>query len=96
MTEVLERNMREDRLMRDAARALVDADIANLRADLAGRGIGTRIKDRLGEGASDVLDEAVAVAEDNKGVVAALIGAIILWFARHPIIDLFSDEDQER
>ena len=96
MTDVLERNMREDRLMRDAARALVDADIANLRADLAGRSIGTRIKDRLGEGASDVLDEAVAVAEDNKGVVAALVGAIVLWFARHPIMDLFLDEDQER
>lgn len=79
--------------MRDAARALVDADISNLRADIAARSISTRVMDRIGEGAADVLDEAVAVADDNKGVIATLIAAIMLWFARHPIIDLLTGED---
>jgi hypothetical protein len=91
MTDQIEHNMREDRLMRDAARALVDADIANLRADIAARSIPTRIMDRIGEGAADVLDEAVAVADDNKGAIATLVAAIALWFARHPIMDLFND-----
>ena len=91
MSDILEREMREDRLLRDAARALVAADIAQLKASLAARSIPERIGDRIGEGATDVLDEAVAVADDHKGVIATLIGAIILWFARHPLIDLFVD-----
>lgn len=95
MTEALERNLREDRLLRDAARALVDADIANLRATLAERSIPSRIADRIGEGATDVLDEAVAVADDNKGVIATLVGAIILWFARHPIMELLGVEPED-
>ncbi|GGD92376.1 hypothetical protein GCM10011515_10120 [Tsuneonella deserti] len=93
MSELLERTMRDDRLVRDAARAVVDADIAHLRADLASRSIPTRIKDRISEGAADVLDEAVAVAEDNKGVIATLVGAIVLWFARHPLLDLVSNNE---
>jgi len=99
MTAALEHNLREDRLLRDAARALVDADIVQLKASLATRSIPTRIVDRIGEGATDVLDEAVAVADDHKGAIATLVGAIILWFARHPIMDLFigdDDEDAER
>jgi hypothetical protein len=96
MTDILEREMREDRLLRDAARALVEADIAQVKASLAARSIPERIGDRIGEGANDVLDEAVAVADENKGVVAALIGAIVLWFARHPIIDLILGEDERK
>ncbi|QDM39894.1 hypothetical protein [Altererythrobacter sp. TH136] len=93
MTDQLERNFREDRRVRDAARALVDADLANLRANYAARGLSDRIKHHLTEGAADVLDEAVAVTEDNKGAVAALVVAIVLWFARHPIIDLLTDSE---
>ena len=96
MSDTLARHMQEDRLLRDAARALVDADIANLRADLTARSIPTRMMDRVSEGATDVLDEAVAVAEDNKGVIAALLGAIGLWFARHPIMDQFLGEDRNQ
>lgn len=92
MTDELERQLREDRMLRDAARALVEADVANLRASLAGRSISSRIIDRIGDGAADVLDEAVAAAENNKGMIATLIAAIVLWFARHPIMDLFGDE----
>jgi hypothetical protein len=94
MTDRLERNLREDRLLRDAARALVEADIAQLRASLAERSIPSRIADRIGEGATDVLDEAVEVADDNKGVIAALVGAIVLWFARHPILEALGLEPE--
>jgi hypothetical protein len=94
VSDTLERHFREDRLLRDAARALVEADVANLRAGLAERSIPGRIADRISEGAADVLDEAVEVAEDHKGAIAALVGAIVLWFARHPIMDLFADDDE--
>lgn len=83
----------EDRAIRDAARALITADIANLRADLAGRGFGERIVDRINEGAADLFDEAVELADRNRGVLAALLGAILLWFARNPIIALFTDDE---
>jgi len=92
VTDSIEKAMIEDRMLRDAARALVDADIANLRANYAARGIGDRVKDRLEDSAAVVLEEAVAVAEDNKGVIATLLAAIVLWFARHPILDFIAEQ----
>lgn len=92
MTDAIEKAMIGDRMLRDAARALVDADIANLRANYAARGIGDRVKDRLEDSAAVVLEEAVAVAEDNKGVIATLLAAIVLWFARHPILDFIAEQ----
>ena len=84
----------EDRHVRDAARALVEADFQNLRADLSIKGIGERAVDRLTEGASEVYDEAIEVAADNKGALAAILAALVLWFARNPIRDaLLSDSD---
>jgi hypothetical protein len=91
MSAQLEKAMLEDRMLRDAARALVDADVANLKANYAARGIGDRIKSRLEDGAAVVLEEAVAVADDNKGVIATLVAAIGLWFARQPIMDAISE-----
>ncbi len=92
MNEALDRQLREDRALRDAARALFQADVAHLRADLAGRSISSRIVDRIGEGATDVLEEAMEVADNNKGVIATLVAAIVLWFARNPILGIFVDE----
>lgn len=92
MNEALARQLREDRALRDAARALFQADVAHLRADLAERSISERIVDRIGEGASDVLEEAMEVADNNKGVIATLVAAIVLWFARNPILGIFADD----
>ena len=80
-----------DRHLRDAARALVEADIANIRADLDARGIGGRVVDRIAGGASEVYEEAMEVAVDNKGVLAAIVGALLLWFAREPIREAVVD-----
>ena len=82
----LEQRLAEDKALRDAALGLFKADLALVRADLAERGLGQRIADRLGEGAMDVLDEAIDYAEDNKCTVAAGIAAVVLWFARRPIL----------
>ena len=44
----LERRLAEDKALRDSALALFKADLALVRADLAERGLGPRIADRLG------------------------------------------------
>lgn len=89
----------EDRAMRDKARAVLAEDIENLRASLDDQGIASRvstgvtstISTRIRSGARDVLDQAKAQAGDNKGVIALLVGAIILWFAREPIFQWFEE-----
>lgn len=91
-----EDRMREDRRLRDAARALVLADVAHLKADLAHRSVGARAADRISSGASDVYDEAVDVARDHKGALAAILAALVVWFTRNPIMDaLFGDSDAD-
>ena len=84
----------EDRHIRDAARALVEADLQNLRADLSVKSLGERAIDRITDGASEVYDEAVEVAADHKGALAAIVAALLLWFARHPILDALFGEDE--
>jgi hypothetical protein len=95
----LEHRLAEDKALRDAALALFKADLALVRADLDERGIGQRVADRLGESTMEMLDEAADYAEDNKGKVAAGIAAVILWFARGPILDavarLLGEDDEE-
>ncbi|MGB3740345.1 MAG: hypothetical protein WA948_13465 [Pontixanthobacter sp.] len=83
----------EDRAMRDAAKGLVKADVAHLKADFKGKSLGSRLSSRASDGAAEVFEEASAIAKDNKGVLAVLIAAISIWFARNPILSLFSDDD---
>lgn len=87
----------EDRRLRDAARALVETDLRNLKADLSAKSLGERAVDRIAGGASDVYDEAMEVAADHKGALAAIVAALALWFARHPILDaLFGENEGHR
>ena len=89
----------EDRAMRDAARAVLADDIEHLRAGLSEQSIASRVTSgvtgtitaRIRTGARDVLAQAKAQAGDHKGVLAILLGAIILWLARGPILDWIDD-----
>jgi hypothetical protein len=89
----------EDRALRDAARAVLAEDIARLQGSLDEQGIASRVSSgvtssistRIRTGARDVLDQAKAQAEDKKGVLALLIGAILLWFSREPIFAWFDE-----
>lgn len=83
----------EDRAMRDAARALVDADLARIKAGLAERSVPARAMDRAAEGAVDVLEQVTEAASRNKGLLAALTGAAAIWLARHPLLALLDDTD---
>lgn len=89
----------EDRRLRDAARAVLAEDIERLQGNIGEQGIASRVSSgvtssistRIKSGARDVLDEAKAQAGDNKGVIALLAGAIILWFARVPLFAWFEE-----
>lgn len=95
----LPRRFIEDRALRDAARAVLVEDIERLRANLGEQGIASRVSSgvtttitaRIRTGARDVLAQAKAQASDHQAVLAVLIGAIILWFARGPILDWFDE-----
>ncbi|MEM6477193.1 MAG: hypothetical protein AAF687_13615 [Pseudomonadota bacterium] len=78
----------EDRALRDAARSVFMADIKHARTTLSGTGIAKRVASRVGDGAKDVFEVAKVNADDNRGAIAAFIGALILFFAREPILEI--------
>ena len=94
MSRYLEQKLREDRSLRTAALALVKADISHLKNDVGAKGVGARLATRMSDGAKDVLEEATDVADNNRGALAALIAAVVLWFARNPILSLLDDGDE--
>lgn len=77
-----------DRANRKAAWSLFEGRLAQVKEDLAARGIKGRIVAKAKEDALAVADEAVAVAKDNKGLVAATIAALLAWMFREPLLDL--------
>lgn len=83
----LERRLAEDKALRDSARRLFKADLGLVRGDLAERPVGARLGDRVSDAAMDILDDAVDYAQTHRVTVAAGIAAVVLWFARGPILD---------
>ncbi len=91
--------MLEDKLLRDSARALVEADVEHIKADVANKGMAKRALFRLRENAGELYDEALDVADSNKGAVAAVFAALVVWFARNPLLDMVGlgiEQDDER
>lgn len=84
----LEQRLREDRSTRNAARAVHDANLLQVKQDLAARGIGGRIAAKAKSDALDLADEALAVAKESKGIIAGTLGALALWFLRGHVIAL--------
>ena len=79
-----------DRANRKAAWALFEGRLTQVKDDLAARSIGGRIVAKAKDDALAMADEAVAVAKDNKGLVAATIAALLAWAFRAPLLDLFA------
>lgn len=91
----IDSQLRQDRAIRDSAKAVFMQDYHHLREDLAEKGVGSRLFDRVAIGATDVFDEAVEVADNNRGALYALLAAVGLWFARNPILSIFSSDDDD-
>lgn len=93
----------EDRALRDAARAVLEEDVARLRDSLEEEGVtsrvtssvGTNITGRIRAGANDVLEQAKQAASNHRGVLAVLIGAILLWLMRGPLLALIEGEAED-
>ncbi|MEL6238455.1 MAG: hypothetical protein AAFQ90_07655 [Pseudomonadota bacterium] len=79
----------EDRALRDAARALVIADIENTRKALSGKKVAARFVGTIGDGAKDALEIAKTHADTHQGLIAGVIAALALWFARVPLLEFF-------
>ncbi|MBD3729790.1 MAG: hypothetical protein IE933_08810 [Sphingomonadales bacterium] len=84
----IEQRLREDKAVRDAARAVVEADVAYLKSIFAP----AQLAARAGDEAAQLFERASEAADDNKGVLAALLAAVLIWFARNPIMALFDDD----
>lgn len=82
----LNERLKQDRELRDAARAVLLADIDHARNSFSAKGVANRVGSRIGDGAVDVFETAKAQAGDNRGIIAALIGAVLLWLGREPIL----------
>lgn len=80
------RQVEQSRAERDAARELFDTQLALIREELAERGIGGRIADKVGHDTREAIDEAIAVADANRGVIAGTIAALAVWLLRRPIL----------
>ncbi|NMW31340.1 hypothetical protein HKD42_04645 [Altererythrobacter sp. RZ02] len=91
MSDKFDRQLREDKVLRDSALAVVKADIEQVKQDHSAKNIGKRFANRMTEGAHDVLEQASAKASDQRGILVVLVAAIALWFARNPIMSLFND-----
>lgn len=78
----------EDRLdqlraARDAARATLTGRIDRAKPLATPAGLTKRVKQDLAHKARSVAVQAIEIASDNRGVVAATASALLLWFTRH-------------
>ena len=83
----------EDRALRDASKAVLTADIEHARATFSAKGVATRVAGTIGDGAKDSYEVAKVHADDNRGIIAGLIGAILLWLAHEPILEILGLAD---
>jgi hypothetical protein len=83
-----ERQLADTRVSRNAARRLFDSRFARIRNEVeAHGGIVGKVKDEAGRTALDAADQGLAIARESKGIVAATVAALGLWFFRAPLIE---------
>lgn len=93
----------EDRALRDAARAVVKADVAFLKADVQQQGVGARVAESGSDYVRTIADGAMELVEDNRGTATGLFtlaaAGLAAWFFREELTDLvmkfFGPDDAE-
>ena len=88
-----------DKAMRDAARRLVDADLAFVKGEVVDRSLVEQAKLDLREASFKFAEDAKDYARTHPLVVGGAILAILLLLLRNPLLDLFigllGDEDDD-
>ena len=72
---------------RNSAKSAFTGHYLRLREGLAEKGIGARVADDVKGKAKAAANEAVEIARENKGVIAATVGALVIWALRKPLLD---------
>lgn len=90
-----ERQMREDKLLRDAAQELVKANVERVKGDLEERGLGQRALGRAKDGAAELFDRAKENGGATAGIATVLLGAIGIWLAREPLLEMLNAPGHE-
>lgn len=85
MTE-LEKRLREDRQVRNAAKGNFEAGLTQVKTDLGARGIAGRMTDSAKQKAGGALATGFDIASESKGIIAAVAAGIGLWTFRAPLL----------
>lgn len=83
-----EEQLAQHRDLRGLARGLFDTRLAQVKADLAARSIGGRVKAKAQSEVFKTLDTGLDVAKESKGIIAATAGALLVWVFRAPLLNL--------
>lgn len=83
-----ESRLAADRANRKAARGLFDSRIAQVKADLAARGVPGRIKAKATDEVVKGIEQSVTIAKESKGIIAGTAAALALWLFREPLLAL--------
>lgn len=74
------------RAARDSARAVFNSRLAAAKVDLAPAELKRRVVAEAQRSTLSVAHQAIEIANDSRGVVAATVAALALWLARKPIM----------
>lgn len=86
--KALEKQVLAEKASRNAVRCGFDARLAQVKADVEARSVPGRVADKVGTQAKSAIDEALAVAQENKLVIGGTIAALVVWLFRNTLFDL--------
>lgn len=87
----LEAELKEDLMLRNAAKRLVKADLGFVKGDVAQKGIGSRAAGRAREGAADIAENAADYADTHRVQVGTGIAVAVAAFAGWIFRDRLAD-----
>lgn len=87
----IEQQLHEDRALRNAARRLVTSGLDHLKGDMAQKGLGARLRDRMKDGADQLVESSAEMAMNNRAKLGAglALGALAMlgWIFRDQLAD---------
>jgi hypothetical protein len=81
-----DRQLADQRAARNLARAEFNRRLAQARVDLAPAVLKRRAVAEAQRTALSAAHQAIDIANDSRGVVAATVAALMLWYTRRPIM----------